>query len=83
MAGTWLAAVQGFGGMRIVDGALSFRPQLAPGWDRLAFSVHFRGTRLRVEATPAGTTITRRSGPELTVRVESTTDGTGALHTRI
>jgi alpha,alpha-trehalose phosphorylase len=48
LAGTWLAVVAGFGGMRDSGGRLSFRPQLPPGWQRLCFSVRWRGARLRV-----------------------------------
>ena len=35
LAGTWLALVAGFGGMRDHNGVLSFQPQLAPGVDAL------------------------------------------------
>ena len=70
MAGTWLAAVQGFGGMRVIDDTLHLRPQLAPGWNRLAFSIRFRARRLRIEARPDGTDVTLRSGAPLTVVVD-------------
>jgi alpha,alpha-trehalose phosphorylase len=49
LAGGWLALVAGFGGMRDLDTHLSFRPQLPPGWQRLRFSVRYRGARLHVE----------------------------------
>jgi alpha,alpha-trehalose phosphorylase len=52
LAGAWLALVAGFGGMRDFPDRLIFRPQLPPGWQRLAFSVRPRGHRLRVEITP-------------------------------
>jgi alpha,alpha-trehalose phosphorylase len=52
LAGTWLAIVAGFGGMRDYDGRLSFRPQLPPGWERLCFHVVWRGARIRVDVTP-------------------------------
>ncbi len=70
MAGTWLAAVQGFGGMRVIDDTLHLRPQLGPGWDRLAFSIRFRGSRLRIDARHGSTDVTLRSGPPLTVVVD-------------
>jgi alpha,alpha-trehalose phosphorylase len=53
LAGAWLAAVAGFGGMRDHDGALSFAPRLPPRLERLAFRLIFRGRRLRVEVTRA------------------------------
>jgi alpha,alpha-trehalose phosphorylase len=48
LAGTWLALVAGFGGMRDHGGQLSFRPQLPPGWSRLRFTVRWRGRRVGV-----------------------------------
>jgi alpha,alpha-trehalose phosphorylase len=56
LAGTWLAAVAGFGGMRDYDGRLSFAPRLPARLGRLAFRLLFRGRRLRVEVTPAAAT---------------------------
>jgi alpha,alpha-trehalose phosphorylase len=49
LAGGWLALVAGFGGMRDHEEHLSFRPQLPPEWQRLRFSVRYRGARLHVE----------------------------------
>jgi len=51
LAGTWIVAVAGFGGMRDHDGVLSFAPRLPEGLTRLAFGMCFRGRRLRVEVT--------------------------------
>jgi alpha,alpha-trehalose phosphorylase len=56
LAGTWLAIVAGFGGMRDYGGQLSFHPQPAPGWNGFSFGVHWRGARIRV--TVAGTEVT-------------------------
>ena len=49
LAGVWLAAVAGFGGMRDHDGNLTFAPRLPPQLKRLAFRISFRGRRLAVE----------------------------------
>ena len=51
LAGTWIVAVAGFGGMRDHDGVLSFAPRLPERLTRLAFGMCFRGRRLRVEVT--------------------------------
>jgi alpha,alpha-trehalose phosphorylase len=51
LAGAWIAAVAGFGGMRDHDGRLTFAPRLPPRLARLAFRLVFRGRRLKVEAT--------------------------------
>jgi alpha,alpha-trehalose phosphorylase len=49
LAGTWLTAVAGFGGMRDHGETLAFTPQLPPKLSRLAFRLLYRGRRLRVE----------------------------------
>ncbi len=64
LAGTWLAVVAGFGGMRDFGGSLSFRPQLAPGWTRLCFRLVWRGARLRVDVTPGEVTYSVAEGPD-------------------
>jgi alpha,alpha-trehalose phosphorylase len=49
LAGTWLVAVAGFGGMRDHGDTLSFAPQLTPPLTRLCFRLVYRGRRLRVD----------------------------------
>ncbi|GAB2757976.1 glycoside hydrolase family 65 protein [Streptomyces bullii] len=68
LAGTWLALVAGFGGMRCQDGNLRFAPRLPQRFGRLAFTVQFLGRCLRVEIAADGATYTLRSGPPLTIR---------------
>lgn len=46
MAGTWLSVVEGFGGMRVRDGALYFNPKLPASWNKLSFKIAFGGTTL-------------------------------------
>jgi alpha,alpha-trehalose phosphorylase len=53
MAGTWLVAVAGFGGMRDHDGRLSFAPRLPPALSRLAFRMRFAGRVIEVEVRRA------------------------------
>jgi maltose phosphorylase len=43
MAGTWMSIVQGFGGMRVVNGELTFNPMLPKKWKGFSFKVMFRG----------------------------------------
>ncbi len=50
LAGAWIVAVAGFGGMRDHDGGLSFSPRLPPALTRLTFHMCFRGRHIRVEA---------------------------------
>jgi alpha,alpha-trehalose phosphorylase len=49
VAGTWLAAVAGFGGMRDHGGQLSFSPRLPSALTGLKFRLMFRGRSLRVD----------------------------------
>ncbi len=49
VAGTWIAAVAGFGGMRDYDGHLSFSPRLPAELTRLKFRLRCRDRNLLVE----------------------------------
>ncbi|HTU97391.1 MAG TPA: glycoside hydrolase family 65 protein [Solirubrobacteraceae bacterium] len=53
VAGTWIAAVCGFGGMRDHGGKLTFNPRLPAALTRLKFRLMFQGTSLRVEVDSA------------------------------
>jgi maltose phosphorylase len=46
MGGTWMAFVQGFGGMRVRKGQLHFNPFLPDGWNSYSFRINFRGAHL-------------------------------------
>jgi alpha,alpha-trehalose phosphorylase len=70
LAGTWLALVCGFGGLRQVDDGLSFRPVLPDELPRLCFRLLFRGRLLRVTVEPGRATYELLRGEPLTVRHE-------------
>ncbi len=67
LAGTWIGAVAGFGGMRDHDGVLSFNPRLPQALTRLAFRLSFRGRRLHVEVVPRQVTYSLLDGPPLEI----------------
>ncbi|MFF9060605.1 glycoside hydrolase family 65 protein [Streptomyces sp. NPDC014882] len=68
LAGTWMALVAGFGGLRRDgDRTLYFSPRLPEAFSRLAFSLEFLGRRLHVEIGPEKATYTLLSGPPLTI----------------
>ena len=67
LAGAWIAAVAGFGGMRDHDGALSFAPRLPRRLTRLAFGMCFRDSRLRVEVTHDRARYSLPQGPPLQI----------------
>lgn len=49
MAGSWLGLVQGFGGLRVVEGRLQFAPTLPHAWRGYGFNLRWRGCALRVD----------------------------------
>ncbi len=69
MAGTWMSVVEGFGGMRVRGGQLSFQPFLPAKWQSFSFHIGFRGALLDVKVSRAGVQITNQSGSGLTVNV--------------
>lgn len=48
LGGTWQAVVNGFAGMRIRRGVLTFDPKLPPHWKELRFTIKWRGRDLSV-----------------------------------
>jgi alpha,alpha-trehalose phosphorylase len=67
LAGAWIVAVAGFGGMRDHDGALSFTPRLPQHLTRLSFGMCFRQRRLRVEVTHTGACYSLLDGAPLEI----------------
>lgn len=67
IGGTWLALVQGFGGMRDHGGRIAFDPRLPASWRSLRFPLTIRGQRLRVEVRHDVTTYRLEVGEALTV----------------
>ncbi|MFD5553557.1 glycoside hydrolase family 65 protein [Streptomyces sp. NPDC127068] len=68
LAGTWMALVAGFGGMRLLGSTPNFSPRLPERFSRLAFTLEVVGRRLRVEITGEAATYTLLSGEPLDVR---------------
>jgi maltose phosphorylase len=69
MAGTWMAVVEGFGGMRVRDGKLSFRPFLPGKWRSFSFHIGFRGALLNIRVNKDGVQIKNLSGSETVVMI--------------
>jgi alpha,alpha-trehalose phosphorylase len=67
LAGTWIGAVAGFGGMRDHNGILSFAPRLPQALTRLTFRLCFRGRRLLVEVGPEQATYSLLQGASLEI----------------
>jgi alpha,alpha-trehalose phosphorylase len=84
LAGAWIAAVAGFGGMRDHDGKLSFAPRLPSRLNRLTFRINFQGRSLRVETTKTATAYELIEGEPLEIEHhhEAITVSRGAPVTR-
>jgi len=67
MAGTWLAIVEGFGGMRIKDGIICIDPTIPDKWNSYSFNIRFRGNLLNFQISQKGTTVFNKQGGEISV----------------
>jgi alpha,alpha-trehalose phosphorylase len=67
LAGTWIGAVAGFGGLRDHDGTLSFAPRLPPAITRLTFRLSYQGRRLLVAVVPREATYSLLDGATLEI----------------
>lgn len=67
MAGTWMSIVEGFGGMRVKGGMLSFEPKIPEQWDGYSFKVNFRGHILKVDVTQEKTCVSTDGDEEFTI----------------
>ncbi|MEO7126070.1 MAG: glycoside hydrolase family 65 protein [Nakamurella sp.] len=52
LAGSWIALVAGFGGLREREDTVAFAPRLPDALTRLAFTISLKGRQLHVEVTP-------------------------------
>jgi alpha,alpha-trehalose phosphorylase len=67
LAGAWIAAVAGFGGMRDHDGVLSFRPRLPQALTRLRFRFCLGARRLLVDIAQERATYSLLEGAPLQI----------------
>jgi alpha,alpha-trehalose phosphorylase len=68
LAGAWIAAVAGFGGMREYNGGLCFNPRIPAALSRLEFRMMFRGRKLRVRIERRHVTYTLLEGKPLEIK---------------
>ena len=69
MTGSWLAIVQGFAGMRVIDDELQFAPFLPKEWTGYKFRINFRGRLLSINVSQEGTQIDLLKGDDLTIKL--------------
>ncbi|MFL6126712.1 glycoside hydrolase family 65 protein [Actinophytocola sp.] len=68
LAGAWMVAVAGFGGMRDHSDSLTFAPRLPSALTRIAFRLTYRESRFAVEIDQSSASYTLLDGPSLTVQ---------------
>jgi alpha,alpha-trehalose phosphorylase len=73
MGGSWMAIVYGFGGLRVYDDRLHFRPYLPPAWTGYRFKVLFRGSRIGVAVAGDGASFRLLEGEGLDLEVNGET----------
>ena len=69
LAGTWIALVAGFGGLRDDEGVLALDPQLPDGISCMRFRLRWKDFRLTVDATHDEVTYALRDGPAGTLTI--------------
>ncbi len=72
MAGTWLAIVEGFGGMRITDDKVRVNPLVPEQWKSYSFHARFRGVLFLVRVTRDEVTISNLSDKPLKISLAGT-----------
>ena len=65
LAGSAIAALAGFGGVRLQGGTVVFMPRLPETLSRLAFKIRCLGRRIAIEVTPTHATYSLLAGEEL------------------
>jgi maltose phosphorylase len=69
MAGTWLAIVEGFGGMRILDNMIHLAPQIPVNWRSYSFHARFRGILFEVKVAKDVVSINNLSDKNLDLEI--------------
>lgn len=67
MAGTWMSIVEGFAGMRVKKGMLSFQPFIPKNWKRFSFHIQFREVHLKITVTQGNFEVQNKSGKEINI----------------
>ena len=69
MAGTWMSIVEGFGGMRVIEGKLNLNPLIPQNWKSFSFAIKFRETLIKVYISKSKIVLTNLSEKSITLSV--------------
>ncbi len=72
MGGSWMAVVEGFGGMRVKDDMLYFDIKLPEMWESLSFSIVFRGNKLKIHSKKSEVKVSNMDGKDIKINVNGT-----------
>ena len=61
LGGIWQSVVNGFGGVRMIDGGLRISPRLPKAWTELSFRIHWWGGELEVRVTKDELVVVRKT----------------------
>ena len=67
MAGTWLSVIEGFGGMRVKNNAVYFKPRLPKAWKSFSFKINFRGSILELFVSDTESKVTLIAGESVSI----------------
>lgn len=70
MAGTWMSIVEGFGGMRVVNGQLSLKPLIPEKWKSYSFKVLFRGNLLNIYVSADEVGVINEEGETVSIFIQ-------------
>ncbi|CAM4077498.1 glycoside hydrolase family 65 protein [Listeria booriae] len=65
IGGIWQVVVNGFGGVRMLDGKLFLHPHLPEKWTALSFPIYWKGSRLLIHVTQTATEISNTSNQDV------------------
>ncbi len=69
MAGTWMAVIQGFAGLRVTNNELVLRPFIPSHWNSFSFNVMFRGATLKVNVGDDSITVINETDTPAAIRI--------------
>lgn len=74
LGGIWQCTVNGFGGVRMLNGQLRISPKLPQAWRKLTFPIHWAGDKLEVSVTHDSLAVTNQTGnnPAIDINVHGT-----------
>ena len=67
MGGTWMSIVEGFAGLRVLNGKLKLNPALPESWRSYSFRIIYKDALLKVTVAPTGLNIENTSCHEVEI----------------